>query len=73
MKKPVSKFAFRMKPAALHRGKQLRDHLYGPTPAKTIDDLTTLPKAMRQQLVDANVTVGAVTAVELSVCKPFCV
>ena len=40
------------------RGKQLRDHLYGVKPAKNIDDLTTLPKAARRQLLDAGVSVG---------------
>lgn len=43
------------------RGKQLRDHLYGPKPAKTLDDLTTLPKAMREALRDANVEIGRST------------
>ena len=32
------------------RGKQLRDHLYGATPARTVDDLTTLPKSAREAL-----------------------
>ena len=40
------------------RGKQLRDHLYGATPARTVDDLTTLPKSVREALKAANVDIG---------------
>ena len=40
------------------RGKQLRDHLYGATPARTVDDLTTLPKGVREALKAANVDIG---------------
>ena len=40
------------------RGKQLRDHLYGVNPVKAIEDCSTLPKAARQQLIDAGVVVG---------------
>ena len=40
------------------RGKQLRDHLYGATPARTVDDLTTLPKSAREALKAANVRIG---------------
>ena len=40
------------------RGKQLRDHLYGATPARTVDDLTTLPKSAREALKAANARIG---------------
>jgi 23S rRNA (adenine2503-C2)-methyltransferase len=40
------------------RGKQLRDHLYGVTPARTVDDLTTLPKNVREALKKQNVAIG---------------
>ena len=43
------------------RGKQLRDHLYGVNPVKAIEDCSTLPKAARQQLIDAGVVVGRST------------
>ena len=40
------------------RGKQIRDHLYGPTPVRTIDDLTALPKTVRDSLKERNVQIG---------------
>ena len=40
------------------RGKQLREHLYGESRARSLDDLTTLPKAVRAQLAGAGVSVG---------------
>jgi len=43
------------------RGKQLRDHLYGANPAKTIDDLITLPQSVRAALTEAGVHVGRST------------
>ena len=40
------------------RGKQIADHLYGPKPVRTVDDLTTLPKAVRETLKEKNVEIG---------------
>ena len=43
------------------RGKQLRDHLYGAKPVRSVDDLTTLSKTIRAQMRDANVCIGRST------------
>jgi|MDSW01.1.fsa_nt_gb 23S rRNA (adenine2503-C2)-methyltransferase len=44
-----------------YRGKQLRDHIYAGSTARSVDDLVSLPKSIRAAFVTAGVCIGRST------------